>query len=93
MISSATRWLINAASFVALCWMAYVFYGCFSSSGLWKIVEDLWSTDYHRAGPAGVFATCAFIGFIPISAIAWLVWRVALRGRQAEDFPRASLRR
>jgi hypothetical protein len=33
------------------------------------------------------------IGFIPIAAVAWLFWRLALRGRQAEDFPRASLRK
>ena len=92
-MSRATRTLINVASLIGLAWIGYVVYGSFTSSGTWRVVVDFLSSDYGKAGMGGVFAACVLIGFIPIAAASWLVWRVAFRGRPSEDFPRANIRK
>jgi succinate dehydrogenase hydrophobic anchor subunit len=93
MISNATRALLNFAGFVVVCWVGYVVYGFFTGNGLWRIVEDALSSDYRRASPAAVFAACALIGIVAVFALAWLVWRLFLRGRPDDSFPSAKLNR
>lgn len=78
-MSRATRFLVNAASIVALGWLALVFYQSFTNTGLWRIVRDALSSDYSTPGPAGVFAICVLAGFTPIAAVSWVIWRVFLR--------------
>jgi hypothetical protein len=92
-VSSATRKLINAAGVVTACWIAYVIYGSFSDTGIWRAVDRFFATDYHDANPAGVFSACALAGIVPLGAVTWLIWRLALRGRSDEDFPDARARK
>jgi hypothetical protein len=91
MISRATRTLVNLAAVIGGCWLVVVFYEAFRGSGLWHVV-DRWLADDTVDSTAGVFAVCMFAGWIPIMAVAWLVWRVFLRGRVDEDFPVARVR-
>ena len=93
MFSKATRALINAASFIGLCWIVLTIYQSFTNAGLWRIVREALSGDYSRPSPAGVFAICMLAGFLPIAALSWAIWRLFLRGRPAEDFPAATLKR
>lgn len=93
MVSRATRFLINAAAFLGLCWIALVIYESFTYTGLWRVVDRALSTEASHPNAAGTFAICTLAGSIPIGALAWLVWRVALRGRLRGDFPIARLRK
>lgn len=68
-------------------------YASFTNTGLWRIVRDVMSSGYARPGPAGVFSICVLAGLFPIAALGWAIWRLFLRGRPAEDFPSATLRR
>jgi hypothetical protein len=86
MISRATRALINALSFVMLCWIGLVIYQSIAGGRIWDAVDGVLER------PAGTFSVLAFAGMLPLAGIGWVIWRLFLRGRPAEDFPAASLK-
>ena len=92
-ISRATRVLINTASIAGLVWIATVIYQSIAGIGLWRIVESALSGEHTRANPAAVFAACVLAGAVVIGGVAWLIWRLLLRGRSPEDFPDARVQR
>ena len=88
MTSRATRILINLAAVVVVAWIGFVVYESVQSQGLWREIAGLLS-DNAGASPAAVFSACVMLGVTPIGALAWVVWRLFLRGRADKDFPTA----
>ncbi len=85
MISRATKALLNALSFVYLCWLGVVIYQSAAGGRIWGAVERVLER------PAGTFAVLALAGMVPLVAVGWVIWRLFLRGRPAEDYPAASV--
>ncbi len=86
-MSSATRWLVNASSVVALLWIAFVIYAFFTDHTSWSTVYAVLER------PAGTFCALVLAGLVPIGAVTWAIWRIALRGRPEADTAHARVHR
>jgi hypothetical protein len=81
MTSKSTRLLLNVSAILGIGWIAFVIYGSFTGSGIWKVVKNLLMSDSGRYSPAGTFALSALLRLLPLAGLAYGVWWIFLRRR------------